>query len=86
MVCDDLKTLCLTSELYNGRAVSLLSKRVYVRLWNREEVVRFIHCMASSAFKTLEYTRTLIIGDERFPVEPHVNTMPSKTIVHRSLE
>jgi hypothetical protein len=61
----DLKTLCITSEAYHAYVIPRLYERVYLRIWNRDEVLRFIGCVSVGASPNLSHTRTLVIEDRR---------------------
>jgi hypothetical protein len=64
----DLKTLCMTSEAYHAYVIPRLYERVYLRIWNRDEVLRFVGCVSAGASPNLRHTRTLVIEDRR-PLE-----------------
>jgi hypothetical protein len=61
----DLNTLCITSKAYHAYVIPRLYERVYLRIWNRDEVLRFIGCVSAGASPNLRHTRTLVVEDRR---------------------
>lgn len=60
----------MASKYFHSYVVPRLYERIYIRLWDREHIDRFIESAAAGASDKFRFTRTLIFEDRPMVAEP----------------